>query len=143
MSAFITPIGAFSVVAASCGYGSSADRNWSRKAASSRASRQDVRENGIEAAAPVYAEGATRQTHKNKDPRGFAEFAKMLGEHSATGHALTMLQVGFHVHSVGVWPAHAACQRVAGAECSRASWRIRQSRADPCSCGVCRVAPSA
>ena len=33
-----------------------------------------------------------RQTQKNKDPRGFAEFAKMLGEHSAKGHALTMLQ---------------------------------------------------
>ena len=28
--------------------------------------------------------------HKYKDPRGFAEFARMLAEHSAQGHALTM-----------------------------------------------------
>jgi pimeloyl-ACP methyl ester carboxylesterase len=48
---------------------------------------------GIAAAAPRYADGATRQTHKYKDPRGFAEFAKMLSEHSEEGHALTMLHV--------------------------------------------------
>lgn len=45
------------------------------------------------AAAAKYADGATRQTHKNKDPRGFAEFARMLAEHSAQGHALTMLNL--------------------------------------------------
>jgi pimeloyl-ACP methyl ester carboxylesterase len=44
-------------------------------------------------AAARYADGATRQTQKNKDPRGFAEFAKMLAEHSAQGHALTMLNL--------------------------------------------------
>src|SRR5471032_2073503 len=48
---------------------------------------------GMAVAAPRYADGATRQTQKNKDPRGFAEFAKMLGEHSAAGHALTMLHL--------------------------------------------------
>jgi pimeloyl-ACP methyl ester carboxylesterase len=31
-----------------------------------------------------------RQTHKHKDPRGYAEFIRMLSEHSALGHALTM-----------------------------------------------------
>ena len=35
----------------------------------------------------------TRQTHKNKDPRGYAEFVQMLSEHSATGHALIMLHL--------------------------------------------------
>ncbi len=43
--------------------------------------------------APRYADGATRQTHKHKDPRGYAEFVQMLSEHSATGHALTMLHL--------------------------------------------------
>ncbi len=44
-------------------------------------------------AAAKYADGATRQTHKNKDPRGFAEFARMLAEHSPVGHAMTMRNV--------------------------------------------------
>jgi hypothetical protein len=47
-------------------------------------------EKGIAKAAASYADTPTRQTHKYKDPRGFAEFARMLGEHSAQGHALTM-----------------------------------------------------
>jgi pimeloyl-ACP methyl ester carboxylesterase len=83
-----------SVVAAGCGYGSSPDRNLVEEArAQSRETGKMFAEKGIEAMAPIYADGATRQTHKNKDPRGFAEFAKMLGEHSATGHALTMLHL--------------------------------------------------
>jgi pimeloyl-ACP methyl ester carboxylesterase len=83
-----------SVVAASCGYGSSADPKLVEEGREqSRQTGKMFAEKGIEAAAPVYADGVTRQTHKNKDPRGFAEFAKMLGEHSATGHALTMLHV--------------------------------------------------
>jgi pimeloyl-ACP methyl ester carboxylesterase len=44
-------------------------------------------------AAAKYADAPMRQTQKNKDPRGWAEFAKMLSEHSATGHALTMLNL--------------------------------------------------
>jgi pimeloyl-ACP methyl ester carboxylesterase len=34
-----------------------------------------------------------RQAHKNKDPRGYAEFMKMLSEHSAEGHSHTMAQL--------------------------------------------------
>ena len=37
-----------------------------------------------------YADGPTRQAQKNKDPRGYAEFVTMLGEHSALGHSLVM-----------------------------------------------------
>src|SRR6185437_4426888 len=44
-------------------------------------------------AAARYGDGPTRQAHKNKDPRGYAEFVKMLTEHSAQGHALTMLNL--------------------------------------------------
>lgn len=83
-----------SVVAAGCGYGSSPDAKLVEEArAQSRETGKMFAEKGIAAMAPIYADGATRQTHKNKDPRGFAEFARMLSEHSATGHALTMLHL--------------------------------------------------
>ena len=47
-------------------------------------------DNDIKTAAAIYADAPARRSHKYKDPRGFAEFARMLGEHSAVGHALTM-----------------------------------------------------
>jgi pimeloyl-ACP methyl ester carboxylesterase len=88
------PARCISVVAASCGYGSSPDPEKVEEGrAASRETAKMFAGEGIAAAAPRYADGATRQTHKHKDPRGFAEFAKMLGEHSAEGHALTMLHV--------------------------------------------------
>ena len=88
------PARCISVVAASCGYGSSPDpKKVEEGRAASRETAKMFAAEGIAAAAPRYADGATRQTHKHKDPRGFAEFAKMLGEHSAEGHALTMLHV--------------------------------------------------
>ena len=49
--------------------------------------------NDIKAAAAKYADGPMRQAHKNKDPRGYAEFAQMLSEHSALGHSLTMINL--------------------------------------------------
>src|SRR5665647_1144130 len=88
------PARCISVVAASCGYGSSPDpKKVEEGRAASRETAKMFAAEGIAAAAPRYADGATRQTHKHKDPRGFAEFAKMLSEHSAEGHALTMLHV--------------------------------------------------
>ena len=83
-----------SVVAASCGYGSSPDpKKVEEGRAASRETGKMFATEGIAVAAPRYADGATRQTHKYKAPRGFAEFARMLGEHSAEGHALTMLHL--------------------------------------------------
>ena len=83
-----------SVTAAGCGYGSSPDpKIVEAMRAASRATGEMFAAEGIANAAPRYADGPVRQTQKNKDPRGFAEFAKMLGEHSATGHALTMLHL--------------------------------------------------
>ena len=83
-----------SVTAAGCGYGSSADRN------AVEASRAASRETGkmfatesMEVAGTRYADGPTRQAQKNKDPRGYAQFVKMLTEHSARGHSLTMLNL--------------------------------------------------
>ena len=45
---------------------------------------------GSELFAKTYALGASRVQFQNKDSRGWAEFAAMLGEHSATGAANTM-----------------------------------------------------
>ena len=83
-----------SVTAAGCGYGSSPDPEvveQTREA--SRQTGKMFQTEDFKSAAARYADGATRQTHKHKDPRGFAEFARMLSEHSAVGHALTMLEV--------------------------------------------------
>ncbi len=80
-----------SVTAAGCGWGSVADpaaREAMRKVAAENAKL--FTDNDIKTAAAIYAEAPGRRTHKYKDPRGFAEFARMLGEHSALGHALTM-----------------------------------------------------
>jgi pimeloyl-ACP methyl ester carboxylesterase len=83
-----------SVTAAGCGYGSSSDRKIvEQMRAASRDTAKMFETEDFAVAAARYADGATRQTHKNKDPRGFAEFAKMLSEHSAKGHALTMLHL--------------------------------------------------
>ena len=50
-------------------------------------------EEGIAAAAAKYADAPMRQAQKHKDPRGHAEFARMLGEHSSQGHAQTMFNL--------------------------------------------------
>lgn len=83
-----------SVVAAGCGWGSLADAEGA--AAMKRQAAENGRmfaEEGIESAAAKYADAPMRQAHKNKDPRGWAEFARMLAEHSALGHSLTMFGV--------------------------------------------------
>ncbi|MGD0418053.1 MAG: alpha/beta hydrolase [Xanthobacteraceae bacterium] len=80
-----------SVTAAGCGWGSLPDpaaREAMRKVAAATALM--FTEKGIAAAGAIYADTASRQTHKYKDPRGFAEFSRILAEHSAEGHALTM-----------------------------------------------------
>jgi len=83
-----------SVTAAGCGYGSSPDLavvEATREASRETAKMFETEDFAV--AAAKYADGATRQTHKNKDPRGFAEFARMLAEHSPVGHAMTMRNV--------------------------------------------------
>ena len=83
-----------SVTAAGCGYGSSPDEKVVEQGReASRETAKMFETVDFPTAAARYADGATRQTHKHKDPRGFAEFAKMLAEHSPVGHALTMREV--------------------------------------------------
>ena len=83
-----------SVAAAGCGWGSLPDpaaRENMRKVAVETAKM--FTEKGMAEAAAIYGDGAMRQAQKYKDPRGYAEFLRMLAEHSALGHALTMLML--------------------------------------------------
>ncbi len=80
-----------SVTAAGCGWGSLPDpaaRAMMRAQAAETAKMFTAK--GMTEAAAIYADGPTRQAQKFKDPRGYAQFAHMLAEHSAQGHALTM-----------------------------------------------------
>ena len=83
-----------SVVAAGCGWGSTPDakQREAMKALAAETGRMFAEE-GIEAAAEKYADAPMRQAQKHKDPRGHAEFARMLAEHSAEGHAQTMFNL--------------------------------------------------
>ena len=83
-----------SVTAAGCGYGSSADPKKVEEArAASRETGKMFAEKTMEESARKYGDGVMRQAHKNKDPRGYAHFVKMLSEHSPLGHSLTMLNL--------------------------------------------------
>lgn len=83
-----------SVTAAGCGWGSTPDvtRRDAMKAMAAETGKMFAEE-GIASAAAKYADAPMRQAFKNKDPRGWAEFARMLSEHSAEGHAHTMLNL--------------------------------------------------
>jgi pimeloyl-ACP methyl ester carboxylesterase len=83
-----------SVAAAGCGWGSAADAP-TREAMRALAAETGkmFAEEGIIAAAAKYADAPMRQAFKHKDPRGWSEFARMLSEHTAEGHAHTMLNL--------------------------------------------------
>jgi pimeloyl-ACP methyl ester carboxylesterase len=80
-----------SVTACGCGYGSSTDP---AKVEESRAlSRENAKmflANTMEEGTRRYLDGPTRQSQKNKDPRGYAHAVAMMSEHSPLGHSLTM-----------------------------------------------------
>jgi len=86
---FAYPDMARSLVVAGCGYGAEpGQRDAFRQQAETAAARFESE--GTEKFAETYALGPTRVQFQNKDPRGWREFADMLGQHSATGSALTM-----------------------------------------------------
>jgi pimeloyl-ACP methyl ester carboxylesterase len=89
-----------SIAAAGCGWGSSpADTPKVVEICSDIAKM--FREQTVEVAAEKYANAPMRLTFKAKDPRGFAEFARMLAEHSALGLEMTMLNVQARRPSLG------------------------------------------
>jgi pimeloyl-ACP methyl ester carboxylesterase len=81
-----------SVALLGCGWGS----NPAERDASVRTCEEIARmfqSEPIEVAASNYANAPMRHTFRAKDPRGFAEFKRMLAEHSGMGSALTMLNL--------------------------------------------------
>ena len=81
-----------SLCVAGCGYGAEpAQRDRFRTEAETVAAFID--QHGMQAFAEKYAYGPTRVQFQNKDPRGFAEFKRMLAEHDAVGARNTQLGV--------------------------------------------------
>lgn len=82
------PDRARSLVVAGCGYGAepgARDRFRRESEANASAFEADAAR-----AAEAYALGPARVQLQNKDPRGWAEFAHLLAQHSARGSALTL-----------------------------------------------------
>src|SRR5262249_12186263 len=81
-----------SLCVAGCGYG--AEREQRERFRAEAATISDfISSEGMPAFADKYAYGPTRVQLENKDPRGFAEFKRMLAEHSDVGSANTQLGV--------------------------------------------------
>ena len=86
---FTYPDRARSLVVAGCGYGASGDKRV-QFAEEVEAAAARFEEIGMAKAAEGYALAPSRVQFKNKDPRGWREFADQLAEHSTRGAALTM-----------------------------------------------------
>jgi pimeloyl-ACP methyl ester carboxylesterase len=81
-----------SLVVAGCGYGAEPGQREVFRAEADLIA-DVLKRDGMVKFAAKYAYGPTRVQFENKDPRGFAEFAAMLAEHSALGSANTQLGV--------------------------------------------------
>jgi len=81
---------ALSITIAGGGYGAH-PAHYAKFQEDSQANAKAIREKGMATFAATYGQGPTRAQLKNKDPRGFAEFIRMLSEHSPVGSANTML----------------------------------------------------
>jgi pimeloyl-ACP methyl ester carboxylesterase len=83
------PDRAASLVVAACGYGSQPERQEAFRSECSVIADAFAEEGTVQVA-ERYAVGPARVQFQNKDPRGWAEFASQLAEHSAEGSVLTM-----------------------------------------------------
>ena len=83
------PERALSLVVAGCGYGSEPGKRqqFHEETAKTAALIENA---GMRTASETYAIGPTRVQFQNKDPRGWAEFASRLADHSTSGSANTM-----------------------------------------------------
>ncbi|MBL6616923.1 MAG: alpha/beta hydrolase [Reyranella sp.] len=89
---FRHPKRALSLVVAGCGYGAEKDQQSKFKSEVETVAKT-LKDEGMAKFAEKYAYGPTRVQFENKDPRGFAQFKKELGEHSALGSANTQIGV--------------------------------------------------
>lgn len=80
---------ALSLVVAGCGYGAHPDQYREFQKTSAELA-QTIREKGMQHIAATYGHGPGRVQLRDKDPRGFEDFIRHFGEHSATGSAQTM-----------------------------------------------------
>jgi len=85
---FRHPTRARSLCVGGCGYGAEPEQR-QRFQAEADAVAKLLDDEGMVKFADTYAHGPTRVQFENKDPRGFAEFKRMLAEHSALGSANT------------------------------------------------------
>ncbi len=83
------PQRARSLVVAGCGYGAEPEKK-ATFIAECDAAASAIERDGMAKAADKYAIGPTRVQFQAKDPRGWAEFAAQLREHSTEGSARTM-----------------------------------------------------
>jgi pimeloyl-ACP methyl ester carboxylesterase len=83
---------ALSLCLGGCGYGAEPERQ-AQFRAEADATAEALRRDGMAAFAERYAYGPTRVQFETKDPRGHAEFKRMLTEHSALGSANTQAGV--------------------------------------------------
>ena len=86
------PDRALSIVVAGCGYGAEPSQR-ERFHGEAETIAAFIKSSGMAAFAERYAYGPTRVQFAGKDARGFAEFQRMLAEHSALGSANTQLGV--------------------------------------------------
>jgi pimeloyl-ACP methyl ester carboxylesterase len=77
-----------SLVVGGCGYGAPPDKQ-AQFRDESHAVADSIAKLGMGEVAKTYSMGPARVQHLNKDPRGFAEFARQLAEHSTRGSELT------------------------------------------------------
>ena len=82
------PQRALSLCIGGCGYGAEPDKRDTFRAEADVIASM-IRTEGMSAFAERYAYGPTCVQFENKDPRGHAEFKRMLSEHSAVGSANT------------------------------------------------------
>ena len=80
------------LVVAGCGYGAEPESR-ARFHEESDATVAFIRAHGMQAFAERYGDGPSRVQFAARDPRGFAEFLRMLAEHSAEGAINTQLGV--------------------------------------------------
>lgn len=83
---------AASITVAGGGYGSH-PAQYRQFQADSKKNADTIKREGMAHFAATYGHGAQRVQLQNKDPRGFAEYARQFSEHSALGAANTLLGV--------------------------------------------------
>lgn len=81
---------ALSLTVCGCGYGAHAEHRTGFQE-QARALAKRMRDEGMQKIAATYGHSAGRLQLRDKDPRGFAEFERQFGEHSALGSSNTML----------------------------------------------------